>query len=324
MLHGRFTRFLVQRMVFLSLGNLLLLGAIFVLTRNGGSFRDVILHAAPNIAPTFLAGLGLTGILCAGAIDLSIASIIALSGAVFGVFVARGFPPVFCYVACYLTGVGLSGLNGSLVRWMKIPPLIITLGGLAFYRGMALILADSAIPGFSGNISVPDDAFHSPGKEYAGVILFGAIALALLWEGFSKTFCKWLALGNSEEACHLVGMSPGRVMQSAFWVGGLFLGLSALVFVTRIQAIEPARMALGLELQVIGAVILGGTNIFGGEGSYAGTVLGAFFLYFLSELMVYAGVSPYYQEVAAGATIIFVIGLDCGMHRKRKLLEEVA
>ena len=96
------------------------------------------------------------------------------------------------------------------------------------------------------------------------------------------------------------------------------------MFVTRIQAIEPARMALGLELQVIGAVILGGTNIFGGEGSYAGTVLGAFFLYFLSELMVYAGVSPYFQEVVAGAIIIFVIGLDCAMHRKRKLLEEVA
>ena len=83
-------------------------------------------------------------------------------------------------------------------------------------------------------------------------------------------------------------------------------------------------MALGFELQVIGAVVLGGTNIFGGEGSYAGTVLGAFFLYFTAEVLIYAGVSPYFQEVIVGAVIIVVIGLDCGWHRRQKRLEELA
>jgi len=83
-------------------------------------------------------------------------------------------------------------------------------------------------------------------------------------------------------------------------------------------------MALGFELQVIGAVILGGTNIFGGEGNYAGTALGALFLYFTSQWMTYAGISPYFQEAITGALIIAVIGLDCALHRRRKLLEELA
>src|SRR5215813_4578261 len=87
----------------------------------------------------------------------------------------------------------------------------------------------------------------------------------------------------------------------------------------RIKTIEPARMALGFELQAIGAVILGDTNIFGGEGSYVGTVLGAFLLYFTAQALTYAGVNPYFQEAVTGALIIAIIGLDCGLHRKEKL-----
>ena len=215
-------------------------------------------------------------------------------------------------------------MNGSLVRLLKVPAIIITLAGLAFYRGLALIIAHLGVPGFSGNISVPDERYHGPGKMDAGWILAIILILAAAWELFAKSPRRWLALGNSEEACRLLGVHPGQVLQSAFCVGGVFLGLAALIFTTRVQAIEPARMALGFELQVIGAVVLGGTNVFGGEGSYAGTVLGAFFLYLILELLIYAGVSPYFQEFITGAIIIAVIGLDCALHRKEKLLAELA
>src|SRR5207244_8371379 len=117
----------------------------------------------------------------------------------------------------------------------------------------------------------------------------------------------WLALCSSEEASRLMGLKPGAILQSAFLASGIFLGLAALIYVTRIQAIEPARMARGIELEVIGAVVLGGTNIFGGEGSYVGTLLGAFFLYFILQALIYAGVSPYYQDVLTGAIILGVI-----------------
>jgi rhamnose transport system permease protein len=217
----------------------------------------------------------------------------------------------------------LSMVNGWLVRGLRIPAIIITLAGLAFYRGLALVVADLGIPHFSGNISVADEAYHGPGKMYAGWILLVIVLAALIWEAFARMPRRWLALGSSEEACRLLGLLSGRILQSAFCVSGIFLGLAGLIFVTRIQAIEPARLALGFELQVIGAVVLGGTNIFGGEGSFAGTILGAGFLYFTSQLLIYAGVNPYFQEAVTGALIIGVIGLDCALHRRRKLLEEL-
>lgn len=320
---SRYSRSLRQRLLFLLLGNGALLLTIFCLIKKGGSFATVLRQASPNVAPVALAALGLTGIIFCGAIDLSIASLIALAGSVFGILVARGADPWICFLGCGLTaGLG-SAWNGWWILRLRIPPIIVTLAGLALHRGLALILADIAIPGFGGSLAVPMEAYHAPGKIYATELLWGTIAVALMWEHFAKRPREWLALGSSEEACRLQGLNPGRILLSAFGVNGLFLALAALMYVTRVQYIEPARMALGFELQVIGAVVLGGTNIFGGEGSFVGTLLGVFFLYFVAEALTYAGVSPYFQEAIAGFLILAVIGLDCALHRRRKEMEEL-
>ena len=324
MTHGRLPRSQRQRLVFLALGNALLLAAIFALLKPGASFAELLRRAGPDVAPTLIAGLGMTGIIFTGAIDLSVASIIALAATVFGILVQRGAAPWVCFAACFAAAAALSALNGWLVRLLRIPPLIVTLAGLPFYRGLALMLADALVPAFSGNISVQVAAYQTPGKVFAGAILLVVLVAALAWEHGARTPRQWLALGSSEEAVRLAGLNPARVLQSAFVGGGLFLGVAAVLFATRIQAIEPARMALGFELGVIGAVVLGGTNIFGGEGSYLGTMLGAFFLPFVGQALVFAGVSPYGQEVITGAVILAVIGLDCALHRRRKMLEELA
>ena len=116
---------------------------------------------------------------------------------------------------------------------------------------------------------------------------------------------------------------PHAVLQSAFVIGGCFLGLAALTYVTNRLTIDPARMALGFELGVIGAVVLGGTNIFGGEGSFIGTVLGAFFLYFADQSLLYVEIGAFYREAIQGSLILAVIGFDCALHRKQKLLDEL-
>lgn len=320
----RLSRAIRWRLLFLLGANILLFAATAALLKEGGSFTEVLLRSGPNIAPVVLAGLGLTGIICTGAIDLSIGSIIAVAGTVYGIMVVHGAPPLAAFSGCVLTAWLLSMLNGAVIRTLRIPAIIVTLAGLPVYRGLALLVADWALPNFSGNISVFEERYHTPGKVYGGWILGGVIVAALLWEAFAGTPRRWLALGSSEEACRLQGLHPGRILQSAFGVAGLFLGAAALLYVTRVQAIEPARMALGFELQVIGAVILGGTNIFGGEGSYAGTILGALFLYVVAQVLVYAGASPYFQDAITGAIIIVVIGMDCALHRRRKLMEELA
>ncbi len=324
MTHGRLSPFLRQRLLFLLAGNIALLVAIAFTMKQGGSFAEVLHRCGPNVAPVVLAGLGMTGIICTGAVDLSIGSIIVVAGTAFGILVHRQWPPLPCFIVCVATAWGLSAANGFLIRKLKMPAIIITLAGLPLYRGLALIIADLAIPGFGGSLDVQREAYHAPGKQFANAILLTALAAALFWEWFASTPRRWRALGSSEEACRLAGLNPHSIRQSAFLVGGMFLGLAALIYVTQIQFIEPARLALGFELQVIGAVILGGTNIFGGEGSYAGTALGALFLYFTAQWMTYAGISPYFQEAITGALIIGVIGMDCALHRKRKRLEELA
>jgi ribose transport system permease protein len=312
-----------RRLLFLLAANLLLLIVIRTLLHQGSSFREILLRIGPDIAPATLAGCALTGIMFAGAIDLSVGSAIALAGTVFGCAVARGASPLVSFAICAGTAWGVMALNGSLVSRLKMPSIIITLAGLPFYRGLALIFADVLMPGFSGNISVVNEAYHSPGKRFAGTILCLGVLAAVLWENFGKNPRLWLALGNSPEACNLMGLRPDRVSRGAFRLGGIFFGAAALVYVTRVQAVEPARMALGFELQAIAAVILGGTNIFGGEGSYAGTVLGSLFLYLVSQVLVYAGASAYTQDALTGAVILLIIGADCALHRKARLREEL-
>ena len=313
-----------RRLAFLIAGNGLLLLVIWFSLKPGSSFTQVLARTPADIAPVTLAAFALTGIVFTGAIDLSIASLIALAGTLFGMAVKHGAGPGPAFALAWAVGWGGMAFNGWLVSRSRIPAIIITLAGLPFYRGMALMLADIGVPNFSGNISIPEEVYHAPGKSYAGLVLLGGIVAAVLWDNFSKQARLWRALGNSPEACNLIGLDPRRILYSAFWMSGIFLGLGTLIYVTRVQAVEPARMALGFELQAVAAVILGGTNIFGGEGSYVGTLLGALFLYLITQLLIYAGASAYLQDALSGAIILVVIGLDCALHRQAKYLEEIA
>ena len=288
----------------------------------GTSFAHEASQIVPNVAPTVLAGLGMTGIICCGAIDLSVGSILALAGTVFGILQAREFPPAVCFAACFATAVAVSAYNGLLVRWLRMPAIIVTLAGLAFYRGAALVLADVGARGFSEQFTIAA-AYHAPGRDYAGLILAVALAAAFVWECFGKSQRSWLAVGSSPAACRLSGLRPDRIVFEAFAAGGLFLGLTALLEVTNLITIEPARLGLRFELDVIAAVVLGGTSIFGGEGSYVGTALGALFLYLMEPAMLYAGVDEYWRKAVQGAAILTVIGVDCALSRKRKMLEEL-
>lgn len=314
-----------RRIGFLIAGNLFFIGFIFWCTQRtaNSSFVDELIRFGPNVAPLVLAGLGLTGIIATGAIDLSIGAIIVVAGTVFGVLYNRGAPAPVCFVACSLTAAALSVANGGLIRLLKIPAIIVTLAGLTFYRGLALLFADLVDPKFAGQFSINLAEYHAPGKDWAAWIMYITLGAALAWEAFGKTPRTWLALGNSPAACRLKGLDDGRILMSAFVANGLFLGLAALTKVTNQLTIEPARLARGFELDVIGGVVLGGTNIFGGEGSYLGTALGVFFLYWVGQALIYAGVSEYWRDAIQGAVIIAVIGADCALHRRRKLMEEL-
>jgi ribose/xylose/arabinose/galactoside ABC-type transport system permease subunit len=313
-----------RRITFLVVADLTILAFIaWRASASETSFADEAARMVPNVAPTVLAGLGLTGIICCGAIDLSIGSIVGVAGTLFGILHSHHVQPGICFAACLLAAFGLSTYNGLLIRLLRVPSIIVTLAGLAFYRGLALVLADLGTGGVGEQFTLGGDAYHTPGKEYGSAIFVIALIAALAWEHSGKSPRAWLALGNSANACRLSGLRPDRILLQAFLVGGLFLGLAALLETTNRVTIEPARLGDGFELNVIAAVVLGGTSIFGGQGSYLGTALGALFLYLIGPAMLYAGVNEYWRTAVQGAAILAVIGVDCGLSRNRKLLQEL-
>ncbi len=314
-----------HRVIFLAAGNLVLMGFILLhsLRTGSASFSNELSQLAPNFAPLLLAGLGLSGIIFAGAIDLSIGSIVVVAGTVFGVLYERGAPPMTCFVACSLTAWVLSTVNGFAIRLLNVPAIIVTLAGLTFYRGLAIFLARWLVMGNTEQITANEPDYQTPAKEFALPIMLVGFGAALLLEAYGKLPRLWLAHGSSPEACRLQGIAPHHLVQSAFLAGGVFLGLSALVQVTNLNTIEPSRTALGFELAVIGGVVLGGTSIFGGEGSYLGTALGMLFLYWVEKTLIYAGVRVDWQVAVRGAVVVAVIGFDCAMHRRKKLLDEL-
>ncbi|MEM7236084.1 MAG: ABC transporter permease [Planctomycetota bacterium] len=322
-MRSRLSKTLVYRWFFLLVGNALLFAWMSSLMTAENSHAQMLSSVGRHLGPTLLAAIGMTGVIASGSIDLSVGAIVAVAGTVFGVLVHYEMPPLLCFAACLAVAWLLAYWNAWLVRLLKLPAIIITLAGLTFYRGLALVIADMSIENFSGNISIQKDAYHAPGLEYANSIVIVSCVAALIFVSRTKTARTWLALGDSPEALRLAGISPNAVSTSAFSFAGVFLGLAAVLVSTQVQAIEPARLSLGFELGVIGAVVLGGTNIFGGEASWFGTLLGALFLFLLSQVLVYAGVSPYFRDVVSGGAILFVIGLDCFLHKKRKLAEEL-
>ena len=137
-----------RRLAFLFAGNLILLFTIFALLKEGSSFTEILGRIGPDIAPAALAAFALTGIIFTGAIDLSIASMIALAGTIFGCFATRGYSPVLSFAICAVSAWSLMSFNGLLVTRLNMPAIIVTLAGLPLYRGIALIIADSFIPSF--------------------------------------------------------------------------------------------------------------------------------------------------------------------------------
>ena len=324
----RMSRALRWRLFGLAVGNLLLIGYLFAYSQfhPATSFWTEISQFPSGAAPLLLAGLGLTGIIYTGGIDLSIGSIIVVSGTVFGILFERQFAPAVCFAGCFLTAIVLSSLNGGLIRWLGIPAIIVTLAMLKFHRGLALFLASWHQPDFSGQFSIAQEgseAFRAPGVSWAGWILLLGVVLAWILECHAKHPRIWQAVGNSAEAFRLKGLNPEAVKQSAFLAGGFFLGLAALIEVTKGLTIEPVRMASNFELKVIGAVVLGGTNIFGGQGSYLGTLLGGSLLYFIEKAILYAKINANWQVAIQGLLILAVISLDCVLHRNQKRMDEL-
>lgn len=283
---------------------------------------------ADNIVAIMLAtavngvlAIGVTFVIISGGIDLSIGTVLTLSGVMTGVFIVdMGLPVPLGVLGGLLTGAACGLFNGVTIAKMKIPPFIATLGTMMIAKGLALILSHSKplyfldTPAFNkiamGTI-IPGLPFDFPS---AVLILFGAAIIASLILGKTILGRYNFAIGSNEEATRLSGVNVDGWKIAIYTLCGTFAGLGGVLMASRLNSAQPA-LGAGYELDAIAAVVIGGTSLSGGEGSILGTIIGAFIISTLTNGLRIKSVPQEWQMVVTGLIVIGAVYADIARRR---------
>ena len=275
-----------------------------------GNLLDILLQSSINA----VVAVGMTLVIMTKGIDLSVGSIVGVSSMVACSVLPQGiFAGVLAGVAVGL----LCGLiNGVLIAKLKLPDFIVTLGTMSIYRGAALIYTDGK------PIYGIDKSFRS---TFAGELLGipTPVILALIISVLAYLLIRYTALGEqiiavggNEEAARLSGIDVDRVKISVYAISGVLSALAGFILVARIGAAEPIG-GNGFELQAIGAAVIGGASLFGGEGNSLGSLIGAITLGGMRNGLTLLNVPSFWQFVATGVVVILAVLAD-QITRKRR------
>jgi ribose transport system permease protein len=276
---------------------------------------------------TVMVGLGATGmtlVIVSGGIDLSVGSVIALASVVTAVLLRAGVGPAGSALGGVLAGAACGAANGLLVTRLRIVPFVVTLGTMGIARGLAKYLADeqkvdAPARGLSSLMAkTPDPPWLlvSP-----GVWLMFALAVVVSVVLRRSVFGVHVtAVGSSEATARLSGIRVEAVKVTVYALGGLFAGLAGVLQFCRLTVGDPTT-ALGKELDIIAAVVIGGGSLSGGSGSILGSMIGAFLMAFLANGCTLTGVPNYVQEIIVGIVIIAAVAAD-GVRRRVTPLHE--
>lgn len=279
------------------------------------------LNIAQQVSIIGIMAVGMTFVIIAGDIDLSVGSIYALASVSAAQVLAQG-QSMLLAVAVGL-GVGaLAGIvNGVLVVAFKIPSFIVTLGTLSVFRGISLLMTEgSPISLKEGLANIDQFAVIGQGRLFGQVpvqaVIFLAVAVAgVLLLARSRFGFHVYAIGGSPSAARLAGINVSLIRVLNFAITGMLAGLAGLIglsFLLYVQGVSGA----GLELTVITAVIVGGTALFGGTGSVVGTVIGVLIIGVLNNVLVLHGVSSFWQTTVIGIVIIAAVAFDAFIRRR--------
>lgn len=317
----------------LNIGRLLLEGRAFfaliaiiavfsVLSPNYFTLSNLLIMSS-QVAIFGILSIGMLLVILNGGIDLSVGSILALSGVVAGAMMqgveidAMGvilYPPVWAVVVLTLcVGAAVGAVNGVLVAIFKVPPFVATLGVMYVARGIALLMTN----GLTYNNLRGSEALGNTGFNWLGfyriggvpisVIVLAVVAIAAGLMLSRSAFGRWLyASGGNERAAELSGVPVKRVKIIVYMVSGALAAAAGLVLASQLTSAGPTA-GNAYELTAIAAVVIGGAALTGGRGTVRGTMLGAFVIGFLSAGLVIIGVSSYWQTVFTGAVIVLAV-----------------
>ena len=268
------------------------------------------LQSVTNRIPSLaLVALGMTLVLVAGGIDLSVGSVSAVAGAVFGWGVVnQGMSVGAAALVGLAAGLACGLTNGALVNALRMPSFIVTLGLLEGARGGAYLVTDSQTKYLGERLALLQ-ATPFGGLSvafYLALVLTGIAHFVLTQTVFGRHA---VAVGTNEEAARLVGISPRRIRSRVFAASGLLAGLAGLCHVARLGAADP-NAGSGLELAAIAAAVIGGTSLLGGRGSMLATFVGVLIIATLEAGLAHLGVSEPVKRVVTGLVIVSAVAAE--------------
>jgi ribose transport system permease protein len=260
-----------------------------------------------------LGALGMTMIILSGGIDLSVGSVIALTGVMTALLLQAGQAPVLAVGAGIVVGGLVGAANGLAITRLRVVPFIATLGMLGVARGLAKWLGDEQ------TVNVPDTwvnelavTFPSPSWLVFAPGVWLSVGLAVLVAVLLRNTVlgrRIFALGSNEAAARACGIAVDRLKVTVYGLAGLFFGLAGVMQMSRLRQGDPT-VAIGTELDVIAAVVIGGASLNGGEGSVLGSMIGALIMAFLRNGCQQMGWPNYIQEIIIGAIIVLAVAVD--------------
>ncbi len=283
-----------------------------------------------QVSITGLLAIGMTFVILTAGIDLSVGSLLAFAGLVAAAVAKGGMQDRFTvgdeaigygWQAAALAAivVGLIGgyLQGLAITRLKVPPFVVTLGGMSAFRGAALLFAAGGpISGFQ-----PDFAWWGQGKigpvPVPVIIFLGCAVIAHIVLSKTRFGRRVYAVGGNPEAARLSGLNVNGIICSVYVIMGFFAGLGAFVLAARLNSAE-AVAGTGYELTVIASVVIGGTSLFGGVGTIFGTVIGSVLIGVLLNGLVLMNVSSYIQQIIIGVIIVLAVAFDTFAKSRRR------
>ena len=259
-----------------------------------------------------IGALGMTLIIVSGGIDLSVGSGIAFTSVVGALLIQRGWPTATVVVAVIAAGAGIGLLNGAAIAGLRMMPFIITLGMLGVVRGAAKWLGGNETVNYDASVinnwMTTPDPFGWSLPAGAWVALAAAVGTAVMLR--QTVFWRHVfALGSNEATARLCGVATVRTKILIYTVAGAFFGLAGLMQLSRLRQGDPT-VAVGLELDIIAAVIIGGASLSGGMGTVLGSMIGALIMAVLRNGSQQMGWPTYFQEIIIGVVIIAAVFLD--------------
>jgi ribose transport system permease protein len=268
-----------------------------------------LMNVLRQVSVTAIIAAGMTLVILIAGIDLSVGSVMAFAGAVVAGMLTAGLSLPLALLLSIAVGLVFGLINGMFVAKGGVPSFIATLAIMVIARGMTLVYTK----GYPLVVDNQDFRMIGNGKIIGlpvPIIVMVLVFAILYWVLKYTSFGRYIyAIGGNEEATRLAGIPVNFIKVAVYGIAGLLSGVAAIIYTSRLMSAQPTA-GLGIELDAIAAVIIGGTSLSGGKGGVVGTLIGALIMGVLDNTLNLMNVSPFYQSIVKGLVILFAVLVD--------------